>query len=606
MSDGTREDLLSYYLDELTYLREMGGAFAKDYPKVAALLELGNDESRDPHVERLIESFAFLTGRIQRNLHQQFPEISASLLNNLYPHYLQPIPSMSIAQFVPDPTQGMLTEGYDIPPETPLVAQSQEGVVARFRTCLPLTLWPLTISSAGIESTKQEGLEFLGARSDVASIVRIRFECAGEGLKKVELDRVRLYVNGELRDASRVLELIMTHTLEVAIQRADGAIEGPRPVKEVLHPVGFGPEDFMFPAPAHAHPGYRLLAEYFAFPRKYLFFDVLGLDVGLEGTSFDLLFLLDRVPASGLRIRDETFRLGCTPIINLFPKTTEPIRLDHRQVEYRLMPDVRRERSTEIHSINFVSRYNDETRETGRIKPYFAYSHQMEEEQHSAFWHARRKPTGRSDVPGTEMFISFVDLHFDPLVPPVETVYANALCTNRRLAEELPAGAALQFEQKAPQSEINILHAPTPQLDPPMGGQTPWRLVSHLTLNHLSLDSDEGSVEALREILTLYAPGDSASVHRQIDGIREVSTCHVVGRLPGDAWRGFCRGTEVTVTLDEAAFTGTHPYLLASVLRHFLGLYASANSFTGLVVKSTLREGEWYRWPPLAGRRELL
>jgi type VI secretion system protein ImpG len=51
-------DLLHYYVQELAYLRRAGVSFAQRYPKVASRLELSENESPDPHVERLIEAFA--------------------------------------------------------------------------------------------------------------------------------------------------------------------------------------------------------------------------------------------------------------------------------------------------------------------------------------------------------------------------------------------------------------------------------------------------------------------------------------------------------------------------------------------------------------------
>ena len=91
MIANSHEELLKYYKSELTYLRRMGGVFAERYPKVAKRLELGRDECTDPHVERLIEAFAFLTGRLQHEIDSEFPDITSALLNILYPQLTSPI-----------------------------------------------------------------------------------------------------------------------------------------------------------------------------------------------------------------------------------------------------------------------------------------------------------------------------------------------------------------------------------------------------------------------------------------------------------------------------------------------------------------------------------
>jgi type VI secretion system protein ImpG len=606
MADDAQAELLRYYLSELTYLREMGSAFADEYPKVANRLELSPDESPDPHVERLLEAFAFLTARVQRNLDLQFPEISSALLDLLYPHYLTPVPSMTVVRFEPDPEQGMLTTGYEVPAHAPLYAEARGtgGLSARFRTCYPVTLWPLRVTYAGLESSSQ--YDFLDGRSDIVSVIRIHIEVEGMALEDLEMTSLRFYLNREMRAATDLYELIFAQ-LEGVMLLQEGSS---RPVdlgSGSVRPVGFGPDEAVLPYPRQAQPGYRLLQEYFTFPRKFLFVDVDGLDRGMSGNAFDLLLLLGRSPETDLMIDADTFALGCTPAINLFPKTTEPVRLDQTKSEYRLVPDVHREASTEIHSVLSVSSSMDDEEEPKRLSPYYSFGHASSREVESVFWVTRRVPTGRREIPGTQMMLSLVDLDFDPRVPAGETVYAHTLCTNRRLAGQLPVGARLTTEIGAPVSSIETLHKPTPQLDPPLGGETRWRLVSHLSLNHLSLENGPEGLAALREILLLYSDYDNKSAHRQINGIREMRSRPVVERLGREAWRGFARGTEVRLVFDPAAFPGANPLLFASTLRHFFALYASINSFTRLVVEDARRPGEiWKKWPPLAGTRELL
>jgi len=603
MTRRAQEELLDLYQAELTYLRRAGAAFAEMYPKVAGRLELGGDECPDPHVERLIESFAFLTARIQHNLNEEFPEVTTSLLDVLYPHYLCPVPSTTVARLEVDPGQGKLTTGHLVPRHTPLFAQTRDGLHCRFRTCYPVTLWPVEVTYAGFESTDR--YDFLDGMPQVATVLRIRIESLAGSLRDLDLRRLRFYLDGEMRTATALYELLFAHTARVAIlpEGADRAVFLPNPS---LLPVGFGADEEVLPYPPHSHPAYRLVQEYFTSPRKFLFFDADHLDAHRSEKRFDLLVLLDRLPSERLAVDRRNFVLGCTPVVNLFRRTTEPIRLHHRAAEYRLVPDVRRERTTEIHSIQRVSASSDRHDETQVVEPFYSFSHGDRGRGQRAFWTARRRHTGRKDLPGTEMYLSFLDLDFDPAVPSVQTVYAHTLCTNRRLAEQLPDGAVLQIEEAAPLHRIVALHPPTPQLDPALGGAAQWRLISHLSLNHLSLTGGREGLRALREILRLYAAFGQPSVHEQIMGIREMECRRVVRRLGTDAWRGFCRGTEVALTFDEEAFAGTSAFLLASVLDRFFGLYASVNSFTQTVARSRQREGIWKRWEPRAGEQIVL
>ena len=243
---------------------------------------------------------------------------------------------------------------------------------------------------------------------------------------------------------------------------------------------------------------------------------------------------------------------------------------------------------------------------TSTYEPYFSYNHGMAIDEHQAFYHCRRQHTGRKDMPGTELLLSFVDLDFNPAVPRTETVFAHTLCTNRGLAEEVPAGAVLQIEQAAPLSNIVTLAKPTPQINPPMDGAALWRLISHLSLNYLSLADGEESINALREILRLYCVSSYSDTHQQINGLRQMSCRSVVRRIGQTAWKGFCRGKEITLQFDEEMYVGSSAFLLGAVLNRFFPLYASINTFTQLIIQSNQREGIWKKWQPMAGDQIVL
>ena len=619
MIANSHEELLKYYKSELTYLRRMGGVFAQRYPKVAKRLELGRDDCADPHVERLIEAFAFLTGRLQHEIDSEFPDITTALLNNLYPQLTSPIPSMAIAQFNIDPEQGKMTTGFTIDRHTPLFADAANGVFCRFRTSYPVTLWPLTVAEADLESTRHS--TFVDADSKAVMALRLKMGCLPGGkLNELAVDRLRFYLNADPMSVKTLYELLFCDVHDVVIQ-----IPGAAPIflgADTIKPVGLEAYDDMLPHPPNVHPGYMLLLEYFAFPKQYLFFD-LCLDQAHprrrrntntlldflppgESNSFEVHLLLNRRPKESLVIDEDTFALGCTPIVNLFPKTTEPIRLDHRSLEYPLLPDKRRERTTEIHSILSVSASSNEADKMDRIEPFYSYNHRLETSNHSAFWHARRVPAQRKDLPGSEMVLTFLDLDLKPSLPPMQTVYAHTLCTNRDLPSELPVGAVFQMEQHAPldkERPIVCLGKPTQPQPPPSRGATAWRLVSHLSLNHLSLSDEKDSLPALKEILRLYC---SESHHQLIEGIREMSCRKVVRHVGNEPWRGFCRGNEVTLVLDEDYYEGSGGFLFGAVLNRFLASYAAVNSFTQLIIKSKQREGIWKKWDPMAGETVLL
>jgi type VI secretion system protein ImpG len=378
-----------------------------------------------------------------------------------------------------------------------------------------------------------------------------------------------------------------------------------------IQPIGFGSDEALLRYPQHAFEGYRLIQEYFVFPQKYLFVEVRGLRSAIQGMAGDrmeILLALAKAPnAEQTSITPGTFRLGCTPVINLFEQTAEPIRIDHTQFEYRIVPDVRKPFSTEVYSIDEVVWTAPHMPQPQAIQPFYSFKHGSAELVRDAYWYATRKPSERKNDSGTEMWLSLVDKSFDPTLPPAETLSIQVTCTNRDLPGKLPFSEErgdFELEGAAPISKIRALVKPTPTMRLPLTGEHQWRLISHLSLNYLSLV--DGGETALREILNLYDFTDSAVIKQQIAGITSLTTRRVVRRPESLAWNGFCRGLEVTIEFDEQKYVGTGVFLFASVLERFIGLYAAVNTFTQLVAKTQQREEPVKRWPPRVGEQMLL
>src|SRR5947209_17508871 len=289
MKASQHEELLRYYKDELTYLRRMGGEFAALYPRVAARLELGRDECADPQVERLLESSAFLPARLQRDLDGEMPEITTALLGVPYPQLVNPVPPMSVARFDVDPEQGKLTTGVRVESHTPLFANTTEGHTCRFRTCYPVTLWPLAVEDAAFEETGQ--FDFLDSMTNVSAVLRLKLKVLGGALADLELKRLRFYLSGDTALAATLYELLFSHVRGVALLPEGEAQPVHLPPGSIL-PVGFRDEEDVLPYPAQSHPGYRLLQEYFAVPEKFDFFDLDHFDQARRRSTLAALLVL--------------------------------------------------------------------------------------------------------------------------------------------------------------------------------------------------------------------------------------------------------------------------------------------------------------------------
>jgi type VI secretion system protein ImpG len=612
------DDLLPYYNRELSYLRRNAARFAEAHPKVAARLRLGPDGSEDPHVERLLQGFAYLTARVRHKLDDEFPEVTQALLGVLYPHYLAPVPSFSVVQLDLDEGQNELTAGLTVGRGQGVETDPIQGEPCRFRTAYPVTLFPIDVRAAALQSAPFTA-PYTPRASQAQALVRLTLGCRSPGMRfaSLGLKRLRFFLRGQPQHAQKLYELLFNHAVEVAFAlRPDdkGAVAaGP----EALSPVGFGPDEGLLPYPPRSFVGYRLLTEFFAFPQKFLFADVEVPPAALAraGNTLDLFIYLNR-PAADLEpnVTADTFKLGCTPVVNLFAHPAEPIRLTHQEFEYRVVPDQRRPLAHEVYAVDRVSATGPDGREV-EYAPFFAVRHGGSGKAGGPYWHPTRRLAADAAPPdsaaavidrGTEVYLSFVDLGFNPAAPADRTVHVETTCMNRDLPSRLPFGGGqprLQLTQGGGLvTRLTCLTPPTPTLRTHLREEGLWRLVSHLTLNHLSLTGGEGGAEALREILGLYDFADSAATRNMIDGVVSLTGRRVLGRSGG----AVCRGVEVGVTFDEDRYTGNGLYLFASVLDRFFTLYTSVNTFTRTVAAVARREGVYRRFPARAGEQIVL
>lgn len=615
------EGLYSYYERELIFIRQLAQEFSRKYPAIAGQLLLESNRSADPHVERMIEAFALLTGRIQRKLDDEFPELNESLLSVLYPHYLAPIPSMAMVQFELDYERVQLPRGFLIDRESPLSTPPLDGVPCRYRTAYPVVLWPVVVTGARVLTPPFPGS--LGQPPGTAAVIRLQLEARGMSLQDMELDRLRFHLHGDATMIASLYGLLFHYLTGIAIRSPDLGPGGPTIHLEpasCLAPVGFEADEGLLPYRSQAFVGYRLLTEFFTFPSKFQFVDLLGLGRMREAgftRRFEILLYLDRTAANVEQGVDaETFLLGCSPIVNLFEQTAEPIVLNQAKYEYRVIPDVAVPMGMEVHTIESVTGVDPVSRLSTEYQPFYSFRHGGSRESRRAFWNATRKPSLREGDRGFDLFVSLSDLDLDPRLPAESTLVVRTLCTNRDLPAKLAsAGERLVFslEAAAPLSRIRCLRLPTPPLRPSSRKGYHWRLISHLNLNHLSLaDGDEG-LAALQEILRLYDFADPeasetlATVNREIiDGIVALRSRPVTRWLDSAEASGFCRGVEIQLDFDESKYAGTGVYLFAAVLERFLGLYTTLNTFTQLVSRTRQAEGFFKRWPPRAGEHPLI
>ncbi|MEM8735568.1 MAG: type VI secretion system baseplate subunit TssF [Planctomycetota bacterium] len=617
---------LNHYERELAYLRELGGEFADQYPKIAGRLGMDKFSCADPSVERLLEGFAFMAARIQRRLDSEFPQLTRGLLDTVFPHYTRPLPSAAMFQLVPDFDSSSLASGYTIPKGTRLYAQAAPGqsVACRFDTTSDTTLWPVRIAEAEFftrdravgyplpKEFRQQGMR-TGLRLTLESLGGLKFN-------QLQLDDLQLYLQGG-EVAQQLYETIVCHTKLFSAGDSRGWTTLP---ESLVTPHGFDYEDSLLPQVPRSFSGYRLLQEYFMLPEKFLFVNLNGLRSHFQQLDSNecrivLGFDSHEQSLSG-RVSQEHLSMHVVPAVNLFQQRADRVHINHQQGEQHLIVDRSRPLDFEIWSIEEMHGHSTNRKGDVPFLPlYSPPAFDSDRQRHATYFtHERRTrlessyaKQRRSFYPGTELFVSLTDSHQEPFRHQVQQLSATVYCTNRDLPLLPPEHGwreAFHAESAAPIQQVLCIGGPTQPGAPLVGedGDTAWRLISHLTPNYLSLqDNASGGAAMLRELLSLYCAPYDHSARRQIEGILSIQSRQVVRRLPfpGPVTHG--HGVSINLDCDEDAFEGRGVFLLGSVLEQFFSRYATINSFTETSL-STVKRGHVCRWPVRLGDAPML
>ena len=613
------EQLLPYYERELGFLRRYSREFAERYPKIAGRLLMGGEVCEDPHIERMIESFALLNSRIAKRLDDDYPEFTEALFEVLYPHYLRPFPSCSIAHFDLAERAEQQTTASTIARGTELKTRPVRGAACTFRTTYPVTVAPLAFTSATFAAiiNAPDAVRLpAGATSSISLTLSSTAPQASIG--QLGIGKLRVFIDGESSFCAALRDALFMRTV-AAYGEAERSGRWIELTTVPVTAAGFDEDESLIDFPARSHDAYRLLTEYFSFPDKFNFFDIdlaalcASLPAGARTISLHLAVAGMRTDSNLARmlgtLTTNNVLLGCTPMVNLFRHAGEPIRLTHTTASYPVLADARRAYAFDVHSIDAVSlvRQTPQGESIVQFRPFYSLQHGQKPEERGHYWVMRRDETLAENSPGYETQISVVDIDFDPSAIEADTLSVELTCTNRDLPTLLSYGQRagdLFLDGGSGPSGITFLRKPTPSTSFERGQGAHWRLISHLSLNHLSLAG--GGLDAFREMLTLYDLQRSPSSQRQIGGIAAIAHKPANTWLPGNPFACLVRGVEVRLTIDEEAFVGSGIHAFAHIVERFLGLYVHANSFTQLVIVSSKTGEELLTCKPRSGALSLL
>lgn len=608
-----------FFQQEMRYLRKSVEDFSRTYPEVSAELKLSAGRSNDPHVEQLLQSFAFMTGRLRADLLQQKNQIPNQLLSSLYPNLMRSLPCMTILQANIEVDGANFINGYTLEKGRQFIASAtrtgangeRETLDCRFENGYATPLWPLQVERTDIIPRNLfSELDQLGTKPNqlLKSILSINVSNMGaEPIRDYPIDRLRFYI-ADVEQRARLYQLLSDNLLGVAVRvgKRITRLDSPeRPLSTVLQWQGFEEKQNVLPDDAGSLRAYRLIQEYFAFVEKFYFLDITGFDdvdiLGQAQDKIEILLLLEQSP-NHIHLHPHCFKLNCFPAINLYEKTFKPIPLLQNQHEYRLLADEQHYLHTEVHNITDVRSisYNGTSRP---VSPWLGANAKSGAKQ---YYITRPVELLKPGERGSDTLLSLYEPDFSPSQPVDQTIMVKGLCNNRRIPEALREGQNMQLVGSGPMINASIQGTPSKFKAANLTDKNTLKLLSQLSLNLSSLSNQDDGLAILKQILGLYSNVNSMTHQRQLAGVVTMQSQAITKRIGVDTWRGHCRGNLITLEINEDYFSDSNPLLFGAVLSYFFGLYTTLNHFVQLQLVSDQREGVWRQWQPRIGEKVIL
>lgn len=525
------DSFLSYYNDELKFIREMSGEFAREFPKIAGRLSLdamGQDMCADPFVERMLEGFAFLSARVRQKQDSEFPRWTQAFFESVYPNYPNPVPSMGVVRIAPKLSEADLAGGFTIPKGTPLRSRQSAGekTPCIFKTGFDVRLFPLALTSADYADRTLAHMGISSAHlQGVSAGVCLKFTTtAGPAdgrlpISQLDLDDLDIHVSGSGDIPVRILEYLTANCVRILVRPLGAGEQETLELSSAgLSLPGLDSEENLLPVDARVFEPYRLLREYFACSKRFNFFRTPGLRSilkNLSGSGFELLFLQDRPdPYIQRHLDKDNFSLFCVPVINLFSKRLDRVQLSHGKHEYAVVPDKSKPYDYEVYALETVTGIGRTSRDERKFYPFYRVTDKLGTAD--AFYVLRRenrKLTDKEEIGGpkssylgSQVWLSVVDRQHKHLESQLRQLAISALCTNRHLPLGMIRNDGTESDFIAEfdlVDSISFVGSPTMPRPAQDEGGLLWRMITHLHPNfHSILDSDtKASGQALRDVL---------------------------------------------------------------------------------------------------------
>jgi type VI secretion system protein ImpG len=609
------DDLLAEYERELAILRRSLGEFARRHPKAASRLGISGERSEDPQVERLIQSAALTHARVSARINDDYPEMPTSLLEILYPEYLRPVPSCSIAHFGDTSAVEQLTEPVTVKRGAKLKTRQGEY---QFRTVYDVVLAPFRIAHARYAPAASIPAN-VRLDEDTTGIASITFAaCGGKAMHPSRATRrVRVYVDGERRTVAAAMDMLLLRTSNAFVE-ADGSGTWIALDSVPVNYAGFADDEALIQRHDTGRSPFRFLLEYFSYPEKFDFIDVdLSAVLRSVGACASVtlhlpVHNLHRDCAQGRLLQDLTvanFKLFCTPVINLFSTSAEPIPLEGKEFPlYPIAPADTNVKGTSVYRVDTVRLTQDAPQGAvvSAIEPYRSLRHPSLRDD-AVYWIAERDGRLAEFMPGQGMLLSLVDLSGEITDVTGTRVDIDMACVNGNSPAALSVGRPKGDFIHAGETltgRVWMLHAPTESATRAMAHDRLWDIVAMLSAGALTMC--QSGLPAFKQLLQAHVSSHATNATRHIDGLMSLTREAALEWIVMEPQPALVRGLRVCVAVDETKLVDCAVSVLARVLESLFVHHAPASNFVQLRLLSAQNGFELFLGRPLPGAEVLI
>lgn len=637
---------LTYYNQELSFLREEGNIFAKKYPKIAARLGMDSTDIPDPYVERILEGIAFLNARTHLKIDASYPEFVSHILEVIYPQFLMPQPAATIVEL-----ELLYRENFGVINHVKrgdtfrsFALENNGKIHCNFSCAQDLELAPIKLEKATYSSGISLSWKNLKKNTSSYSTLKLDFSVNGGGLISDLLpENLKIFLGNDLNISSQLLYLL-THCCEGVICHSyDNMEKWQYSLKDLPQQLGFSEEETLSFGLDKKQHAFSIIQDYIHLPEKFLFIKQTGLKqalqfaeknnqvaieahqikevitengvnkkvIGYQKRWFSLSFIFNRNNLDLQQIFKESYlSIHAIPIVNVFKKKGVRFSIDNYKNDYHIVIDKMQPLNYEVYYVENARGFDKNNQEKIVYYPVYHPYFQYGDHNETGFFSIKRKKrmysknNQRTYYIGHESFISMSNYNDN-----IHQLAIDLWCTNRDIPILMPSGLESDFllDGSLPLKSIKMIKKMVRPKEAIDDTDNIWPLLDLLRLNYSNLlnISEHEAANILKEMLKAFPYSSNDLFLQNVEAIVALKIITTRRIVREKLHSGIVRGLEIRVVIDEGLMGGVHPCLFGSILRHYFTFMVSVNSFVDFHIE-TLHQKDIISWSSELGSKGIL